>query len=229
MALEFDCPTCRTRIRVDESAAGKMARCPSCQAVCKVPNGSVPDSLPGTTPPASSPNPSSTAPNPFLPKANPFGEAASAGGSPAGGQLNPYASPAYVATPQGPLEPTDVRMKLLGPAIGIAIGAMLCSGYVGLTLIGLLINPQPNIPQDEAARIGYYIGLVGAVVAMALHSLGMLVGCVALFRGKGTTMAWIGVVCAVLPCNPCCLISLGFGIWGIIVLSDPNVKKVMQE
>jgi hypothetical protein len=63
---------------------------------------------------------------------------------------------------------------------------------------------------------------------MALPSLGMLVGVVSLFRGKGLPMAWTSVVCAILPCNPCFLISLGFGIWGIVVLCDSRVTRAMQ-
>ena len=228
-----------------------MARCPKCQGVCRVPDASIaPAPPPQTGGPTLQPltplgnDPFSTnspnAPSPFdplpgnsaatAPKANPFGEF----GTPAGGSagpINPYASPSYASSSadQGPLTAEDVRMKLLGPAIGIVIGAILCLSYVGLTLLGLAVNPnQPGIPADEAGRIGYYIGMIGAIVAMTLPSLGMLGGAAAMFRGKGLTLAWIGAVSAVLPCNPCCLISLGFGIWGIVMLCDPRVSQAMQ-
>jgi hypothetical protein len=163
-------------------------------------------------------------------KANPFGDIGQSGGG-SGGPLNPYASPAYASSPteMGPLTPEDVRMKLLGPAIGIVIGAVLCLFYVGLTLIGLSVNNNQQIPADEAGRIGYYAGVVGVIVAMTLPSLAMLIGSVAMFRGKGLPLAWTGAIAAVMPCNPCCLISLGFGIWGIVVLCDPRVSQAMRN
>ncbi len=252
MSIEFACPTCQTLIRVDQAAAGKMARCPKCQGICQVPTSSAPPpqapsplSVPlqplaplasndlfggaAKQPSPFDPLPSKTNATGSPPSTNPFGDVGQTGGSNA--PLNPYASPAYANSPQdqGPLTADDVRMKLLGPAIGIVIGAILCLGYVGLTLIGLSVNPNQPIPQDDAGRIGYYVGMVGAIIAMTLPSLAMLVGSVSMFRGKGATMAWVGAIAAVLPCNPCCLINLGFGIWGIVVLCDPRVTHAMRS
>lgn len=244
MAIEFTCPTCQTQIRVDQAAAGKMARCPKCQGICRVPETSNPPPQPPApfqplTPLGNSGDlfggtGATKQPSPFEPsgsppaKVNPFGDVSQPSG---GGPLNPYASPAYASSPadHGPLTTDEVRMKLLGPAIGIVIGAILCLSYVGLTLIGLSVNRNQPIPVDEAGRIGYYIGMVGAIVAMTLPSLAMLIGSVAMFRGKGVPLAWTGAIAAVMPCNPCCLISLGFGIWGIVVLCDPRVSQAMRN
>lgn len=249
MAIEFACPTCQTQIRVDQAAAGKMARCPKCQGICRVPETSSPPpqmltSQPltplGSGDPFGGPAPAKQ-PSPFDPlpsnsfgsapaKANPFGDFGQPSGGVVGGPINPYASPAYASSPQdmGPLTTDDVRMKLLGPAIGIVIGALLCLGYVGLTIIGLSVNQNRPMPADEAGRIGYYVGMVGAIIAMTLPSLAMLIGSVAMFRGKGLSLAWTAAIAAVMPCNPCCLISLGFGIWGIVVLTDPRVSQTLR-
>ena len=35
-------------------------------------------------------------------------------------------------------------------------------------------------------------------------------------------------VAPAMPCNPCCFIGIGFGIWGIVVLCDPRVTQAMQ-
>lgn len=256
MAIEFTCPTCQTQIRVDQAAAGKMARCPKCQGICRVPDGSTPSPqtpVPTTAAPFAPLSPlgsndpfggtgASKQPSPFdpLPSAgnasssppskNPFGDVGQGSGG-GGVPLNPYASPAYASSPQdlGPLSPEEVRMKLLGPAIGIVIGAMLCLSYIGLTVVGMSVNQNQAIPADDAGRIGYYVGVVGVIVAMTLPSLAMLAGSVAMFRGKGVLLAWTGAIAAVLPCNPCCLISLGFGIWGIVVLCDPRVTHTMRS
>jgi hypothetical protein len=248
MSIEFTCPTCQTQIRVDQAAAGKMARCPKCQGICRVPDGSTPPQGQAPVPTTAAPfapltplgsndlfggtgalkQPSPFAPLPSNspgaasspPSKNPFGDVGQ--GSGGGDPLNPYASPAYVSSPQdlGPLSPEDVRMKLLGPAIGIVIGAILCLGYIGLTIIGMLINEEDRIP---------VVSIVIGIGIATLPSLAMLVGSVAMFRGKGPTLAWTAAIAAVMPCNPCCLISLGFGIWGIVVLCDPRVTHAMRS
>lgn len=237
MTIEFACPTCQTHIRVDDAAAGKMARCPKCQGICRVPESSSPppgsgDLLSGANPPkpfgASDPQSNSATSTPS--QINPFGDVGQVGGG-AGAPLNPYASPAYASSPvdMGPLLPEEVRMKLLGPAIGIVIGGVLCLGYAGLTLIGMLVNVNQPFPADDAGRMFLYVWMAVVVFAMTLPSLAMLFGSVAMFRGKGLPLAWTGAIAAVMPCNPCCLISLGFGIWGIVVLCDPRVAQAMRN
>src|SRR6187399_1705282 len=76
MAIEFDCPNCRARIRTPDEAAGKKARCPQCQQI--------------------SPVPVSTPLQPL----NPFGDAGSQPLQPM--QPAPWLPPADAFAPQGP-------------------------------------------------------------------------------------------------------------------------------
>jgi phage FluMu protein Com len=113
MTIEFRCSQCNQLLRVPESAAGKSARCPKCQALMPVPTAT--DKIarqPGTpsglaeTSLFTPPQPAGESPftpgselavakpdggNPFgeTMGGNPFGE-----GGPAVTNLNPYASPA---------------------------------------------------------------------------------------------------------------------------------------
>jgi hypothetical protein len=127
MPIEFRCSQCTQLLRVPETAAGKSARCPKCQALMTVPSataivqssGETPppaDAFPpasppefGSAPPAVPP-PADPFPNlqPLSPKPasdNPF---AGVGGPPEKGPadpMNPYASPAaaaYAYVPQYP-------------------------------------------------------------------------------------------------------------------------------
>jgi len=41
MPIEFNCPQCNRQLRVPDSTAGKMARCPGCQSINKIPDASV--------------------------------------------------------------------------------------------------------------------------------------------------------------------------------------------
>jgi predicted Zn finger-like uncharacterized protein len=239
MAIELNCPSCQTRMRVADSAAGKKARCPQCQAICEIPppepSGSTPLSSPLEAPlspltPLSSSLPSSPFDPPAKPepesRPNPFSDASPFGGA---GQapLNPYASPAYGGgLANVPLTTEQVRLKLLGPAIGIVVGAIFCLAYAVFNAVVLVVG-RVNLPNAND-DMSYYLGMFFGATMIFLPSVGMLVGSIALFRGQPKWLAWVAVISSVLPCNPCCFINLGFGIWGIVVLCDPRVSQAMQ-
>jgi len=90
MAIEFECPNCRTHIRTPDEAAGKKARCPKCQQISPVPLSS---SLPSASsfPAAPAPAPKS------VPQANPFGDVTASNA--------PWLPPADAFAPQGPPQP----------------------------------------------------------------------------------------------------------------------------
>jgi hypothetical protein len=241
MAIELNCPSCQTRMRVADTAAGKKARCPQCQAICEIPPAEPSEPAPlsplsesplSPLAPLSSSFPSS----PFDPpaksepetKPNPFSDASSPFGGTGQTALNPYASPAYDGgLSNTPLTTEQLRMKLLGPAIGIVIGAVFCLGYAAFTsVVFVLSHIDGPAPADDA--LAHSIGVFLGLTAVFLPSIGMLAGSMALFLGKPKWLAWVAVICAVLPCNPCCVINLGFGIWGIVVLCDPRVSQAMQ-
>jgi hypothetical protein len=106
MAIEFRCPHCQRLLRVPDGSQGKQAQCPQCQAMVQVPAAGAP-----TTPLTPSPPPAAGAGNPF--SAN-F-PAATAATPPSD---NPYQAPSaamispHVATGPGiyPLVPTQMDL-----------------------------------------------------------------------------------------------------------------------
>ncbi len=141
MPIEFRCSQCTQLLRVPETAAGKSARCPKCQALMTVPSATAIVQSPGESaasidpsvprPPADTPPsdfglppspalppPADPFPNlqPLPPKPtseNPF---AGVGGPPLKGPSdpnNPYASPAAAAYAYAPQYPTG------GPRSGL--------------------------------------------------------------------------------------------------------------
>jgi hypothetical protein len=272
MAIEFECPNCRTLIRTPDEAAGKKARCPRCQLVSPVPLSSSlpsaggfsqtpqysPPPEPPKPPPASEPPPLTSQPlqpmggtnaGAWLPPAdafapqgppaqayppyqppptstNPFGEF---GGS--GGAINPYQSPAYGAAPEVPLSPEELRQKLVGPAIGMLLGAALCIGVVAF--FAAIIWFDEDFHDDikganNADTVGAYIAFAFFILVGIGPSLLSLLAPWAMFRGRGLVTAWLGAIAGLLPCNPCFFVSAGFSIWAMVVLSDPRVNKGMQ-
>jgi hypothetical protein len=152
--------------------------------------------------------------------------------------VNQYATPTYVPKPRRavsrqPIAPELARQRLLVPAIGLAVGAFLCLGYALLTIGLFAINPQDFMtdvppPTQAAERAGYFFGLYSVMIVMFVTPLIVAAGTTSMFRGRGRTLAMIGAVTSVLPCNPCCVVGLPFGIWALMVLNQPEVKAAMR-
>jgi hypothetical protein len=87
----------------------------------------------------------------------------------------------------------------------------------------LLFEPRvENIP-------GETIGVGGLFVAMSVPPLLMVLGAIAMFRGRNSTAAWAGSIAAVVPCCVAFPLGVPFGIWAIVVLYDPYVELVLDS
>ena len=64
MDLKFPCPTCKTQLTVDDTAAGQTFACPACRSNVTVPNSPPPRSSSAASPPPPSEKPSSSPPPP---------------------------------------------------------------------------------------------------------------------------------------------------------------------
>jgi hypothetical protein len=65
----------------------------------------------------------------------------------------------------------------------------------------------------------------GYGVAFLLH-IATLFGLYNAITMKSKAMAWFGFIMNIIPCgNMCCLISLPFAIWGIVVMADSEVSR----
>jgi hypothetical protein len=111
-----------------------------------------------------------------------------------------------------------------GPAIALIVvgGLGLLYGIVNvifhLTGNGVAFAPVGN---PAAFRVGVIIGaslppIWGIVVIMA----GVM-----MLNLKNYGSAMVGVIFAMLPCNPGCLLGLPFGIWALVVMNRPEVKR----
>lgn len=89
MAIEFSCSQCGRQLRVPDDSAGKMARCPGCQAVLRIPGGGLPSELPkaGDLPKSSDP-PRSTADH--------FGPPAESTGPTTSPPVTPVSAPSWL-------------------------------------------------------------------------------------------------------------------------------------
>ena len=81
--------------------------------------------------------------------------------------------------------------------------------------------PQAKQP---GFKVGFYIG---AFLPPVLNVI-VIIGSVCMLRRRSYGAAMTAAVIAILPCSMCCISNTGFGIWAIIVLRDPVVKRAFR-
>lgn len=230
MSIEYSCPTCQARVRTPDGSAGKSARCPQCGGVSVVP-GTPAAYAPGLREeqqPTQQP-PLQQQPLP-QPPPNPFADRPVASDA----ELNPYASPASGDAqrwPQG-LTPEQARMRLMIPAIGMIVLAVIGLGF--MALIGIAVAADPgeifdDADQDQAGRVGVIAFFFSYFTLGLLSRVLQLLGAISMLRLRGYTLALIGAISAIIPCEVyCCLPCFPLGIWALIVLNNAQVKAVFR-
>ena len=130
----------------------------------------------------------------------------------------------------------DTLNKLKAPSIGLIIAGVL-NAVTGLYLLASTLiqysrgalNPRFS---SEAEQFGFYIGFWGTG---ALGILGFLVapviiyGAIQMMRGRSFGLSRTAAILAVIPLTSCCfLLGIPFGIWALVVLSQPDVKSLFR-
>lgn len=244
MAIELTCTKCLKQLRVPESAAGKMAKCPECGELMSVPAGQAP--LPPVSPygPAatplspmgtpnapillSNPTPSSPGSIPSSSSGNPFSD--SRGPQDFGGGSIPSSNP-YAQSAPVPNYPTYVPMgsrdnalnAVAAPAILMIINATL-SFFVqlivacfGVVMFFAAANAgRGNNDFGDNAFFGIF------AVLISCFELGIsafaIYGALQLKSLSNYNMALIGTICTfVLASQVCSCGCLGLPMAGISI------------
>jgi hypothetical protein len=122
---------------------------------------------------------------------------------------------------------------VLAPAIGlITVGAL--GMVLGIALLGTKLAGRSLMDKDD----GEPPQGMGLIMLIASHAI--------TYRGSIISMSWgLSVLCggiqmknlshyktvlgacilALLPGNPCCLLGLPFGIWGLVAINRWDVKR----
>lgn len=195
MPIATQCPNCRAGLTFADQQAGRLAQCQFCGASLQVP---------------------AAAAAPF----NPFTAAP-------GGPRNPYMSPGAPPPTPWNAQP-DAASQTFPPALALYIVGGLSAVYQIINLIVLIagdrLQPPPNVNND-AERMGYYIGAFGALIVMAIGTIATLAGAVCLHKRINYPMAMFGLIVGVIPCfSPCFLLGIPFAIWGLVVINKPEIR-----
>ena len=200
MPIEFRCVQCGKLLRTEDGTEGRQAQCPACGSLCAVPSREQPLPPPAETFEAFEP----------------------------GQQRHPTAEPF-------PGESARLaRQKVAGPAIALLVIAILGMGLQLLSIAGNLFMfafPQPDLKFNGGLPIQVQVAVnsASAVLGLAFGVL-ILFGAVKMKNLEYYGLSIAASIVAMLPCvSPCCLLGLPFGIWALVVLSDPTVKASFKS
>lgn len=220
MPIEFRCVSCQKLLRVGDDAVGKKARCPDCGTIQEARGSSdVNQSALLNTEglgPFSAVTPQSNQPeNPFAEQGtsgSPFGPAAS----------NPYLSPqADRGLP--PVNWELVQAKVRAPAIAMLVVSGLMTAF---SLVVILVSIFGAI-NGNARLEAVVLRLIPLIIPLAVSST-IAVGAMKMRRMESYGLAITAAVLSMLPCHQCCILSMPFGIWALIVLLETPVKQAFQ-
>ena len=190
------------------------------------PGTGVPDeTLPYVSPPAP---PSDQAGSPF----------AAGGTEPAGAgdTENPYQAPSQYGPP--PQQPYDwsgqfAASRVSGPATALIVTGALGIGLQVLNLLAGLFQIGIGARGDGLNPFGMEIpfgfAMAQPVVCLILGIV-IVMGALKMKNLENYGFAMAASIVAMVPCiSPCCLLGLPFGIWAVVVLSDPGVKAAFRS
>lgn len=194
MPIEFRCPSCNALLRVPDDSAGRQAKCPKCATLAAVPS-----------PPAAAPPPVPLGgDNPFgvgpaAPAGSPF--ASDAGGDP----NNPYRSPGSYSSVEpgaaaaGPIVPTVIGLEDVfrraweifkqrpGFCIGVWFLAALISGGLGqIIAISLAVLTSRMAPEEQ--MLIQQLGNIFVQVLSLWITCGQMIVFLGIARGRDVSL-----------------------------------------
>ena len=191
------CPECDSRLEVDDEHLGQDVRCPACRAVFTArPAGEVPAARPSHRPPRD--------------------------------DDDGYDRPRRRRTREDVID--DARRAVFLPALFSAITCILAVLFHIADTAVFVANPNamknnPMMKMFGGGQPPPQEAILAGKAFVILYGLVALAGSFAMMRLKGRPFAVTAMVMQIVPClGACCILTLPLGIWGLIVLNNPDVK-----
>ena len=146
--------------------------------------------------------------------------------------FNAYESPQLPQQPQNETRHKDAaRSRLMAPAIVLivlsAIGAIL-SLFNAVSALTMEAFVDPNAPEFLRTIQENTVGPVAAVTQsfFLIVNIFVIFGAISMIRVKTYAIAMAGAIAAMLNMGSCCCVpSLPFAIWALVVLTNTDVKR----
>ena len=248
MSIEFFCDACFTKVVTPDSTGGKKGRCPSCGKVVQIPEQTAEQAAPKTisvpdnyVPPRSGPSTlaaSAAGIDNIVPEKET--EKVTADKRRLKSKLGDYEWESKAHEKQwGNFNPVDRnRAKrerrlesiraITAPGVALLVTAVINMILVILAIAGLAFmvvlqfTRNQNLEADTEMA-GLVFWCVGLAIWLAVYAI-IIIGANHMRMARNYTMAMTGAVVAVLPINPCMILTIPFGIWAIMVLANRRVR-----
>jgi hypothetical protein len=120
--------------------------------------------------------------------------------------------------------------KVVAPAIAMMIvnliGAVFCVFAAVVTALGAAFGDR-SMPGAEV--VGQTVAVI-VVFGMAIVAIVAAVGAWKMKNLQSYGFAMTACCLSMIPCyNTCCILGLPFGIWGLVVLLQEDVKAAFRE
>jgi hypothetical protein len=117
--------------------------------------------------------------------------------------------------------------------IGLVFGGIGVLMWVGILVFALTAQPQgagqPNPATTAEDLIGFAVNIAITILQLGI-AIVITLGAIKMKRLEGYPWAMAASWLSVLPCfSPCCILGLVFGIQGIRILNDPDVKAAFYR
>jgi hypothetical protein len=216
MPLIINCPQCQRQLRLPESYQGTQVKCPSCGSAFTAPMAEEAQPPPTTVPPFPVQPPP---PPPAFPSV---------------GEVGRSAAPPWQEPDARHYDQQEAAQLVAGPGTALLVVGII---ELSLGLIMIVVNclgmavmldkggPGRPGPDPMFQVVG---GILGCILAIVRGGL-IIAGALQYKNLTGYGMAMTGAITAVVPCNCCFIINIGFGIWALVVLNNPVVRNAFRS
>ena len=151
---------------------------------------------------------------------------------------NPYAAPTSLGANRS-VSRNDALSKTKVCAIFLFIVtgfSMVYHLFVGVSILFAVaatpaaFNQQGVNDAAAAERMGQLFGgIAGGTIGIVMDVL-VILGAYNLMNLKKYSLAMTGAIVACIPCcGPCLVLGIPFGIWALVLLNNPDIKRHFQR
>ncbi|HOM18958.1 MAG TPA: hypothetical protein PLQ00_16625 [Thermoguttaceae bacterium] len=235
MPIEFRCPVCTKRLRVPDGTEGQLAQCPLCGVQSPIPGAS--QTGPATEDRRAEPN---------SPLASGYPEWSGQESVPSetfrtesfSPPVADHSEPGPAASWMHPVWGDNGQRRyayaqIRGPANWLVAMSAIAFGWILVALLLVVLGMA-----DEAHRVGRqgldplrpeHTKVFMVMGGMLLLDLLVFFASMKMKHLQNYPLAMTAALLAVIPCtSPCCVLSMPFGLWALVVLTDPAVKAAFR-
>jgi hypothetical protein len=134
-----------------------------------------------------------------------------------------------------PTPTANVEQLVRGPAIFLLVLAILdlVASLIGIGFVAFsqTLPTFPGMPAENVElqqKLSFLFSLPAYVLGIAI-GIARLIGALKMMKLQSYGLAMATSILTLIPCGTCCcLLNIGAGIWALVVLSKPEVKRAFQ-